>query len=537
MNRLLLGGWLCLVAVSAGACKEHGHSHDGGQGGGHEHGHGHDDGADERPTLAVTEYQQGLELFMEYPSFVVGQESPLVAHFTDARNEKAFRVVTRGRVRATLRYASGQTESFAADRLLRDGIFKPVVKPTRAGEASLTLELEGEQVAGKVVLEKVRVFPDVAAAKKAAPTEDAGPATVSFLKEQQWKTSYGTTLVDERVLQGGVRANGEIKAVAGQSAELSAPVAGRVPVGEKVPVLGQAVKQGDLLVRLVPTSMASGTDWASVELEHTRARAELGLATRELERVAEMVKAEALPEKQGDAARVAHEVAAARLAAAERQRSLYRSTQTGAASAKGGAAFELRAPFDGVVSLAEVSPGALVEAGRTLVSVVNAERLWLETRVFEADVPKVEQSPGAAFTVTGFDRQFTVAEPDGRRIAVGAVIDRATRTVPVIYEFPNPEGRLKPGMFAKATLYTGETLRGVAVPESAVVDDGGRPTVFVMDGGESFFKRVIVPGIRSGGFVQVLDGVVAGERVVSTGAYDLKLSTAAGAIPEHGHQH
>ena len=70
-----------------------------------------------------------------------------------------------------------------------------------------------------------------------------------------------------------------------------------------------------------------------------------------------------------------------------------------------------------------------------------------------------------------------------------------------------------------------------------MVDDNGRSTVFVMEGGESFFKRVIRPGIRSGGWVQVLDGVKDGERVVSRGAYELKLSTATGAIPEHGHQH
>jgi multidrug efflux pump subunit AcrA (membrane-fusion protein) len=92
-------------------------------------------------------------------------------------------------------------------------------------------------------------------------------------------------------------------------------------------------------------------------------------------------------------------------------------------------------------------------------------------------------------------------------------------------------------MFAKVTLYTGQTLRGVAIPEPALVDDNGKPTVFVMDGGESFFKRAIKVGVRSGGFVQVLEGVTEGERVVSRGAYDHKLSTATGAIPEHGHQH
>jgi RND family efflux transporter MFP subunit len=304
-----------------------------------------------------------------------------------------------------------------------------------------------------------------------------------------------------------------------------------------VPSLGQAIKKGQLLVRLVPTSVASGTDLATVDLEASRARSELGLAKRELQRAQELFAAKAIPEKQVDAARVAHEMAAARLFAAERQRALYRNTQTGVSGGGGGAAFELRSPIDGVVSFAEVMPGAIVEAGKQLVSVVNSERLWLEAKVFESEAPRVERSPGASFTVAGFDREFTVDESTGRRVAVGAVVDRATRTVPVIFELANPDGALKPGMFAKVTLFTGETVRGVAVPESAVVDDGGKPVVFVMDSGETFFKRAIRPGVRSGGFVQVLEGVKEGERVVSRGAYEMKLSTATGAIPEHGHQH
>jgi RND family efflux transporter MFP subunit len=291
-----------------------------------------------------------------------------------------------------------------------------------------------------------------------------------------------------------------------------------------------------VLVRLMPTSAAAGTDVATVEMEAARARAELGLAEREVKRAEEMFAGKAIPEKQLDAARVAREVAAARVDATERQLSLYRSTQSGSAG-PGGAAFELRSPVDGVVSYAEVTPGAIVDVGTRLVSVENPERLWLEARVYEADVAKVERSPGAAFTVAGFDHEFSVDEKTGRRVAVGSVVDRLTRTLPVIFELPNPEGVLKPGMFAKVTLYTGETVRGVAIPESAIVDDNGKPTVFVMDGGESFFKRAIQPGVRSGGYVQVLEGVKEGERVVSRGAYEIKLSTVVGAAVGHGHTH
>jgi cobalt-zinc-cadmium efflux system membrane fusion protein len=506
---------------------EHGHPHDG----------GHEEEAVERPDLSVTAYQDGLELFMEYPAFVVGQPSPLVAHFTDARDPDGFHVVTRGKVTVDLRYTDGKSETFIVDHLLRDGIFKPVVTPTRSGAARLSLKLEGEQVSGTVDAGDVVVHPDIAAAVAAAPAEEAGEKSVPFLKEQQWKTQYATAPAEWRALQDGVRVNGEIKAVAGQAVELAAPVAGRVPFGAPVPFLGQRVAKGELLAQVVPVSIAAASDLASVELELSRARAELGLAERELRRAQEMLAAKAVPGKQVDAARVARDVAAARLSAAERQRTLFQGAQSGTTGGTEGSAFELRSPIDGVVFFAEVMPGSLVEPGQRLVSVVNPERLWLEAKVFESDAAAVAQTPGASFTVAGFDREFTIEEGTGRLVAVGAVIDPVTRTVPVVFEFANPGGVLKPGMFAKVNLYTGATVRGLAVPESAVIDDNGKSTVFVMDGGESFFKRRIRPGVRSGGFVQVLEGVSDGERVVSRGAYEMKLSTATGAIPEHGHQH
>jgi|CXWL01.1.fsa_nt_gi RND family efflux transporter MFP subunit len=533
--RILSCIFSCAVWLLLPGCKEHRH-----EGGGEAHSHEkgpNEKSEPERPTLSVTVYQNGIELFMEYPSFVLRQPSPLVAHFTDTRDPKGFHVVTTGRVTATLRYADGTEDRFIADKPLRDGIFKPEVKPRTAGEASLTLSLEGEQLNGTVNVGKVVVYPNVAAAIAAAPSEEGTEKPVPFLKEQQWKTEYATAPAETRVLQGGVRANGELKPVAGQAAELSAPVAGRVPVGEQVPALGQAVKKGALLVRLIPTSVASGTDLSSIDLEGSRAASELGLANRELKRAQDLFAAKAIAEKQVDAARVAREMAAARVSAAEKQRAMYRSTQTGASAGGAASAFELRSPIDGVVSFAEVMPGSIVEAGKHLVSVVNTERLWLEAKVYESEVARVEQSPGASFTVAGFDQEFTVSEPTGKRVAVGAVVDKATRTVPVIFELPNRGGALKPGMFAKITLFTGETVHGLAIPESAVVDDNGKPMVFVMEGGESFFKRVIRPGVRSGGFVQVLDGIKEGERVVSRGAYEMKLSTATGAIPEHGHQH
>lgn len=491
------------------------------------HEHASEEAEDPRPTETVTVYADGLELFLEYPAFVVGLESPLVSHFTDARNPEGFVWVTEGKITATLTYAGGATESFVADKLLRNGIFKPVTKPTRAGRATLSFRLDGP-VAGVVSAGEVEVFPTVeAAVAAAAPEQVGGESTVGYLKESQWKTLYATTPVERRSLRGSVRAVGELRPVAGQAAELVAPFAARVVTGGRVPHLGLAVRRGELLATLVPVD--SGGDLSSRELDRAQADADLAQAQANAER-AESLHPAVLSARERDAAVSALKVAKARSAAAETRLAAWKGTGSGTG-------YPLRAPLDGVIAQVDLKPGAIVQAGERLVSVVNGERLWLEARVFESDAARVVESPGAMFTVSGLDTPFLVDEAHGgRRVGVGGAIDPLTRTLPILFELANP-GPLRPGMYAKVDLFTSEAVEALAVPAAAVIDDNGIPVVYVMDGGESFFKRRATLGVRDGDWIEVRAGVADGERVVSRGAYEIKLSTAAGAIPEHGHQH
>ena len=75
------------------------------------------------------------------------------------------------------------------------------------------------------------------------------------------------------------------------------------------------------------------------------------------------------------------------------------------------------------------------------------------------------------------------------------------------------------------------------MPESAIVEDGGRPLIFVQTGGESFERRPVRLGSREGGYVRVLEGIEAGERVVHRGAYLVRLAAMSTQIPAHGHVH
>jgi cobalt-zinc-cadmium efflux system membrane fusion protein len=252
-----------LVAVLPFACGE---GHDASDHAGHDHDHG-----PARADVSVTLYEAGLELFMEYPAFVVGHDSPLVAHFTDTRDPDAFVWVTEGRVVATLRHADGTEEVFVADELLRNGIFKPVVRPSRAGAATLTLELTGSPAAGVVHVGEVLVHADVAAAAAGDEAEPTEPV-VSYLKESQWKTVYATAPAERATLRPSVRATGELRAPSGRQADIVSPFAGRFVADE--PLLpGQAVRAGLVLGRIV----ALAADPGSITADKARADADLAL--------------------------------------------------------------------------------------------------------------------------------------------------------------------------------------------------------------------------------------------------------------------
>jgi cobalt-zinc-cadmium efflux system membrane fusion protein len=188
------------------------------------------------------------------------------------------------------------------------------------------------------------------------------------------------------------------------------------------------------------------------------------------------------------------------------------------------------------VAFVRADPGTMVDVGADVVEVVDAGRLWLEARVFEIDAQAVKSTSGAMLTVAGREPVLVDADHGGAVLAVGPAVDPIDRTVPVLFELPNP-GDLLPGSYADVRVFTSEIADAVVVPAAAVVDDGGFPVVFVMDGGESFFKRRVTTGPRDGDRIAITSGVEAGERVVSRGAYEVLLSTSAGGIPAHGHQH
>ncbi len=119
----------------------------------------------------------------------------------------------------------------------------------------------------------------------------------------------------------------------------------------------------------------------------------------------------------------------------------------------------------------------------------------------------------------------------GRLTYISSTMDKETRTVKARVEVPNPDGRLKPEMFATVVIGTGGSAKALTVPEDAVLLLQGQPTVFVAERG-GFEPRAVEVGERAQGYAVLKSGVAPGEMVVVSGAYALKARLLKSQIGE-----
>lgn len=473
------------------------------------HAHEHQE-ATEPPAVSFTQWTQKHEFFVEHPPFFAGQPTALAVHVT----------VLDGHDAAT----GTVTVNGVAAQASRPGIFRPTIT-LPAGPCTLAIEVAGDRITQPCVVH--------AAGAKLPPDEPEPPGRITFLKETAWQIDFATAAAGERELVPTLRTTGEIRATAGREAKLGAAARGRI-ILEGTPVLGARVAANEVLARIVPQAENAG-DRVSLAADTRQAQAELAAADTDLGRANRLWEAKAIPEKQLEAARTRVEVARARLEAARGKQTQLDVATSGRGA--GASTYQVRSPIAGTLVAIHVAAGQAVDTGAELFTVVDLDRIWVHADVFEPDVAAVERSTRAAFRVDGYDQTIPIAPPDGRVVTIGKLVDEKTRTVPIIFELANPEQRLRIGSLATVWIETGEALRALAVPETAVVDDAGRKVVYVQVGGEAFERRLVQIGIRTGGWMQITSGLNVGERVVTRGAYDIKLAAAAGAVPEHGHAH
>lgn len=370
----------------------------------------------------------------------------------------------------------------------------------------------------------------------AAETEDGG--TVSFLMEQQWLIQLKLAQAEPAVVAPQIRATGRV-VPAPRSHAIVAPAVGGLITGSPLPLLGEEVTRGQVVAELTQTPTAA--EATAIQFDSTRIAAErrrltetrveatarLEFARSELERARRLFERGAYAQRQLESAEADFEAAEAVLSAVDGQLAELEAPSSTMQH-------EVLAPISGDVIRVNKRFGEQVQAGEPILEIARTDTVWVEVPIFERDLGRLEVSPVATLTTPTFpDREFrtdVVIDP-------GDVIDEETRAAMFVFEMPNPEGLLRIGMQANVRLDADDEVDVLLVPKEAVLDNEGQKIVYVLVSGETFQRRNVVVGDEYGDMIAILSGIEEGDRVVTQGAYQLKLQELAPADPgAHSHE-
>jgi Cu(I)/Ag(I) efflux system membrane fusion protein len=174
------------------------------------------------------------------------------------------------------------------------------------------------------------------------------------------------------------------------------------------------------------------------------------------------------------------------------------------------------APRAGTVMEKPALTGMRFGTGNTLFRTADLSHVWVIAQIPERDLAFVRVGQTARVTLKAWPEE----QREGRVALIYPELNMATRTVPVRIELPNPDGRLRAGLYADIALegqMSGDAV--VAIPDSAVIDSGTRRVAFVSKGEGLFEPRNLTLGARANGLVEIKDGVAEGEDIVVSGNF------------------
>ncbi|NLN94047.1 MAG: efflux RND transporter periplasmic adaptor subunit [Candidatus Hydrogenedens sp.] len=394
--------------------------------------------------------------------------------------------------------------------------------------------------------------------------DDLPAASIHFEKDQQWVLPLVTQLVGRDKLVEGHRIPATVQETPHSRSILTAPLSGRLlaPESQDFPNLGDLVEEGQVLAGVLPTlqggdALARESNIHSLQGQRTELAVQAAQARGEAERARALVmqheaalsRAERLQEAKAGSQREVEEqqsaLASARALLREAEqtegqvRAALNALPTLESREQEGVTAWIKSPIAGRITRLIAGAGAQVDGGQTVIEVVNAQEVLIEGQVPEALAPVLSQPLQARYELPAFPGElYAIEAPEnGREPWLLPQVKEDSRTVPLLFYTKNAEERLRIGMTLTLLADGKRADNALQVPLSAVVDENGIPTVYVMLTGEHFQKRPVRLGISDGVMTEVLDGLCEGERVVVRGAYAVRLAGLAGAGVGSAHVH
>lgn len=255
---------------------------------------------------------------------------------------------------------------------------------------------------------------------------------------------------------------------------------------------GQRVEKGQLLIRLDDTKLAASVGEAESSFKLSQAN---------FERAKQLLKDTLISKQEFDQAAATFDLNQATLGLKQRQLKDAR----------------INASFTGITGARKISPGQVISKGTVLTALVDLDPVKVEVNVPERYLPRLKIGQPLEFTVAAFPGE----KFRGEVYFISPQINENLRTALVKARIPNPDAKLRGGMFASMELTLQVREAAIVIPEPALMSSGDNFSVFVVDKDGKAQMRPVQVGLRLAGRVEVVKGLSAGEKVIVEGVQKL----------------
>lgn len=462
---------------------------------------------------SYTIYSENLELFVEFNPLIVGETTSFAAHFTKLGEN--FKAVDQGSVSLKLVGEKDQP-SFKSEVPTSLGIFKLKLKPINTGKYDLVFNVTTKSFSDTIIIKDVIVHENPEAALARQNTESI--EEIVYLKEQAWKVAFANTKVVRRPFAEIIKTTGHILPAQGDEVIITAKNTGIITFGNSKKQVGSAVNSGETLFSIAGGELTEN----NIDKEFTNAKAVFEKHQTDYERAQKLMKEQVISTKEFSEIELNFKNAETHFNSISKN---YSSNGK-----------KITSPITGFIKNLLVNEGQYVTVGQSIASVSQNQRLMLKAEVPQKHYTKLGSIVSANF-ITAYDNKvYSTDSLNGQFISYGKSTDQHAFYIPVNFEIDN-KGDIIPGSYIEIFLKTTELNNVLTIPLSSLLEEQGHYYAFVQTSGEGFQKRNLELGVSDGINIQVISGIKENERVVSTGAYQIKLATMSGKMPEHGHEH
>lgn len=334
---------------------------------------------------------------------------------------------------------------------------------------------------------------------------------IIFPKAQAAKTTFEVREIQPASFNQVVKTTGQVLAAPGDEAVIVATSNGVVSFSSNKLTEGTKVQKGQSLFQISSKDIAEGDYYTKVKATYEAAKASY-------DRAEALVKDKI---KEFESTKLEFENA----------KTAYNAVSNNK-TAKG---VSVNAPINGHMKNILVKEGEYITVGLPLATVSQNQRLVLRAEVSQRYYNAMQSVKSANFKTPYDNKVYSLEDLNGRLLSFGKTSNENSFFIPVSFEFDN-KGEVIPGSFVEVYLISSPIENTLSIPVSALTNEMGIYYVYVQIDEEGYRKQEVALGANNGKEVQIIKGLHPGDRVVTQGAYQVKMASASGAIP-HGHSH